>query len=320
MKLWYASVNYGLEAAVAKVLQRRGAKGLKIMDGALTFSSGHEIDVKCINNLFLVLLSYHANNINDAVKRLTKEQPRFPRLDGKTFRLVVMDCGKLCSVSDDILSEAERAVSRKTRLSVSRAKPDSEIWLNRRSDKTVYFMVRMKKHASFDKALKKGELRGDIADVMIREAKLNKNSVVADPFGGWGAIAAAVAEEGRYARIFTGDIKNECVNYQIKRLSGKRDCAVQKWDARKLPLDSGSVDAIITDPPWGEFEEADIPRLYDGFIKEAARVLRKGGSLIFLSSAKQEACQSLDGHGFSYTFMPLKINGKETFLYTAQKI
>jgi ubiquinone/menaquinone biosynthesis C-methylase UbiE len=139
-------------------------------------------------------------------------------------------------------------------------------------------------------------------------------------FGGWGAIAAAVAEDGRYARIYTGDIKNECAAYQRKRLDGKRDCNVQKWDARKLPLDDGSIDAVITDPPWGEFEELEIPQFYCDFIKEAARVLRKGGSLIFLTSAKKEACQSMDRHGFSYSFIPLKINGKETFLYTAQKI
>ena len=118
--------------------------------------------------------------------------------------------------------------------------------------------------------------------------------------------------------MYTGDINDECVKHQKKRLHNKPNCHVQKWDARKLPLQDKSVDAIVTDPPWGEHEAIDAPRFYDGFIGEAARVLRPGGSFVFLTSTQSEACRSLSRHGFSYSHIPLKIGGKDAFLFCAR--
>jgi len=318
MKLWYASVNYGLELIAGKILKTHGAKDVKTLESALTFSCQHEISVKCVNNLFIVLASYFAENVLDAAKRIPRGHFQFPQLKGKTFRIIVMDCGKLRPIPYDVMRDMEKSVSRQTKLSVNRANPDVEIWLNRKNDNSVYFMLRVGKHRSFDKTLKKGELRPDVAEAMIHQANINTDSVVADLFGGWGAIAAALVESGRYKKIYTGDINDECVKHQKKRLHGKRNCLVQKWDARKLPLEDKSVDAIVTDPPWGEYKAIDTPRFYDEFISEVARVLRLNGSFVFLTSTQSEACRSLDRHGFSYSHVPLKIGGKDTFLFCAK--
>ena len=317
-KLWYASVNYGLELAVGKILRTYGARNIKVLGSALVFSCPNEINIKCVNNLFVILASYSSRNILDIAKKVSGEDFEFPRLDCKTFRVIVMDCGKLRSIPDNIMKEMEKNVSLQTKLSANRAKPDMEIWLNRRNDNSVYFMLRVRKHPPFCKTLKKGELRPDVVDVMLHEANIDKNSIIADLFGGWGAIAAAVVENNQYKKVYTGDINDECVEHQKNRFYNKRDCLVQKWDARKLPLADMSVDAIVTDPPWGEHETIDIPKLYDEFLHEAARILRCSGSLVFLTSMQSEACQSLEKHGFSYSHIPLKINGKDTFLFCAK--
>ena len=318
MKIWYASVNYGLEVFASKILKKHGAKNIKTLDSALTFFCPHEINVKCINNLFVVLSSYSSRNILDAAQRIPGKQFLFPQLKGKTFRIIIMDCGKLRPIPYNTMNDMEKSVSRQTRLSVNRVNPDVEIWLNRRNDSSIYFMLRVKKHRSFDKTLKKGELRPDVVEVMIHEAKISKDSIVVDLFGGWGAIAAAVVESGRYKKVYTGDINDECVKHQKKRLHDKRNCLVQKWDARKLSLEDKSVDAIVTDPPWGEYEAIDPPQFYNEFIAEAARILRPSGSFVFLTSSQNEACQSLTRHGFSYSHVPLKIGGKNTFLFCAK--
>jgi tRNA G10 N-methylase Trm11 len=149
-------------------------------------------------------------------------------------------------------------------------------------------------------------------------AKTSNQSVIVDMFGGWGAIAAA-AGEGRYQKIYTGDINDECVAYQKARLKNKRNCIVQKWDARKLPINDRSVDSIVTDPPWGEYEKIDVPRFYDEFIGEAARILRSSGSFVFLSSMQNEASRLLLKHGFVCSQIPFKISGKDTFLFCAKR-
>jgi 23S rRNA G2445 N2-methylase RlmL len=58
------------------------------------------------------------------------------------------------------------------------------------------------------------------------------------------------------------------------------------WDATALPLDAASVDTIVTNPPYGQRhgEAADLPRLYGGFLAEAARVLREHGRCVVLTS------------------------------------
>ena len=317
MTKWYASVNYGLESIAGEILKVHGAKNIKLLDSAVIFTCDHEINRKCINNLFIILTSMHSKSILDAAKKAARQSYQFPLLAGKTFRVIIMDAGKLCSIPSYIMNDLEKNISLRTRLTPHRAKPDIEIWLNRRNDGQTFFMVRVKKHRSYDKTLKRGELRPDIVDIMIFKADINKHSVIVDMFGGWGAIGAAVADSGRYQKIYAGDINDDCVKYQQARLKNIQNCVVQKWDACKLPLDDGSVNAIITDPPWGEFEKIDIRQFYNDFIKEAFRVLRLGSTLVFLSSAQEEASRALTEYGFTFSTVPLKINGKDTFLFCA---
>jgi 23S rRNA G2445 N2-methylase RlmL len=318
MKNWYASVNYGLEKIISDIVKTYDAQNIKVLDSALTFSCANEINIKCINNLFVILSAFHSENITEAAKKISRLSFRSQHQNGKTFRVIVMDCGKLRAVPQNIMVEVEKNIARQTKLEVHRANPDIEIWINRRNDGATFFMVRAKKHSPFDKKLKQGELRPDVVDVMLHKARINKQSIIVDMFGGWGAIAAAV-ENGRYQKILTGDINDECVNHQKARLKNKRNCTVQKWDARKLPIDDKSVDSVVTDPPWGEYERINAPQFYDDFIGEVARILRPDGSFVFLSSMQNEASQSLAKHGFIHSQTPFKISGKDTFLFCAER-
>ena len=203
MKNWYASVNYGLEKIVSDIVKTYDAQNIKVLDSALTFSCANEINIKCINNLFVVLSAFHSENITEATKKIFRLPFRSPQQNGKTFRVIVMDCGKLRAIPQNIMVEVEKNISRQTKLEVHRANPDIEIWINRRNDGATFFMVRVKKHSPFDKKLKQGELRPDVVDVMLHKARVNKQSIIVDMFGGWGAIAAAV-ENGRYQKLLIG--------------------------------------------------------------------------------------------------------------------
>ena len=319
MQRWYASVNYGLEAIAGEFLRAHNAKHITVMDGALVFSRESAPNVRCVSNLFVIISSFQSKNIDEAARRISQAAFRFPRTDKKTFRVIVMDCGRLRPLDENLMRGVEKNITRRTGLAAHRANPEAEIWLNRRNDGTTYFMLRTEKRPSSGKALKKGELRRDIAEIMLYLSKSGRLGAIADPFGGWGAIAAAAAESDRNGKIFTGDIKDECVRFQTKRLSGFKNCVVQKWDAANLPLNDHSVASVVTDPPWGEYDKTDVQPLYDAFIKEAARILKPRGALVFLSSAREAACQSLKTYAFIYTHTPLKINGRETYLFNAHK-
>src|SRR5207302_5440374 len=67
----------------------------------------------------------------------------------------------------------------------------------------------------------------------------------------------------------------------LRRLGPAR---LSTWDARALPLEAGSVDRILSNPPFGKqlSTPKQIGPLYRDMIKEYDRVLRKGGKAVLL--------------------------------------
>ncbi len=60
---------------------------------------------------------------------------------------------------------------------------------------------------------------------------------------------------------------------------------IARWDARRLPLESASVDTVVTNLPFGVKTDSDeLPLLYTGVLAEVARVLRPGGRAVILSA------------------------------------
>lgn len=315
---WYASVNYGLEKIVSGCLSSLGAENIKTMESAVVFEHAECFDLKCVNNVFSVITSFNSANVVNAAKSLSKRIYPWPVLPGQTFRVIIMDCGKLVSIPEPVLLSLEKNISQQTKRKPHRAKPDIEIWLNRLHTNETYYMVRTKKHASFDKTLQKGELKPDIVDIMLRLIPDNIQGVLLDPFGGSGAIANGALSFNQFNTIHTGDIDEKCVAYQKSRFSGHSKIHVDKLDARNLPFENQSIDSIVTDPPWGNFEHIDIGPLYDDFINECRRLLKSTGALVLLTSQTDKTTDLLLKSFFSFQKHDLKINGKETSLFVAK--
>lgn len=319
MKNYYASVNFGFERIAAEILKRSGVKNVTTLDSAVLFSADSAPKLGFLNNTFEVFRRYMANDIATAVRDISNRKFNLPKLKG-TFRIIAMDRGKLSPVPAGIMRQAEDMIARQTGLKPFRAKPDVEFWVSRRADSVCFFMLRLQKHKPFDKTLRRGELRPDVADAMVRLA--DAGGTLLDPFGGSGAIAQAAISAKLFRSVISGDIDSECVDYQQKRFSKSSRVKVMRLDATALALDSGSVDAIVTDPPWGEFSGLDgaaLGALYSGFVHEAARVLRPDGRLVLLSSARDTAVRALTESGFSFDSFPVKISGKDADIFVARR-
>lgn len=132
----------------------------------------------------------------------------------------------------------------------------------------------------------KGELRRELAYFLILLSQPQKEDVVLDPFAGSGAIVLSRVSHFPYKAMTGGDIKSEKVEDLKKKTRwGYPKIKIEKVDALKLvDIDDNSIDKIITDPPWGEFEkpQEDMINFYRQMLAEFFRVLRPEGKVVIL--------------------------------------
>lgn len=68
-----------------------------------------------------------------------------------------------------------------------------------------------------------------------------------------------------------------------------------KANARKMPLRDSSIDAIVTDPPYGYGDDvSNIKELYTDFLRESFRVIKSGGSLVICTLDKIKTGKSTE--------------------------
>ena len=82
-----------------------------------------------------------------------------------------------------------------------------------------------------------------------------------------------------------------------------------------------SIDVVITDPPWGIFENIeDIMSFYSRVLKEILRVVKSGGCIVILTAQKDiiETCFK-QNKVFDYKRIDTLVNGKKSAVYIATK-
>ena len=93
---------------------------------------------------------------------------------------------------------------------------------------------------------------------------------------------------------------------------------IQQADAFELPqiLDA-SLDAIITDPPWGLWEDiSDMEGFYKKMFESFKRVLKSDGKMIILSARTKELEAAAAACGLSVQkSLHTLVNGKKATLY-----
>ena len=162
------------------------------------------------------------------------------------------------------------------------------------ADDTAVIAVSLRSEASF-KARRRLEmeaglgatpLRRSTCYAMIHLAALGPGAVCVDAMCGSGSLPIEGAINFRHAVHIGGDITAEDV--AKARLSAKlQSVAVDfaPWDSCRLPLRAASVDAVVTDLPFGRRHGSHLQNqsLYPRALREYARVVRSGGRAVMLT-------------------------------------
>jgi tRNA G10 N-methylase Trm11 len=130
-------------------------------------------------------------------------------------------------------------------------------------------------------------LRPVAAAALVWLAQPSTEEIVLDPMCGAGTILAERLGFDRRGRILGGDRDWAALRATRANLEYfRRDDTDQifpwpllRWDARQLPLRSGSVDVIACNPPFGKqiSPDEDIGLLYRELVPEWHRVLKPHG-------------------------------------------
>jgi 23S rRNA G2445 N2-methylase RlmL len=238
-----------------------------------------------------------------------------------TFRVIASDENETVSINRSLLIKAEDAISRKLKLKINRSLPDLELWFLKRSEGYGFIGIRITRTPNYEKTLQKGELRPELANLMCIMGDLEQSDAVIDPFAGYGSIPIECAKSFKVKNIIAGEKDKEIFKLLEKKVkeSGLK-IVLGRWNALKLTsLTNNSVDKIITDPPWGLFEEngVDIEVFYEKMLDEFSRIL-KPASLLVLLTAQKEVLEKVINRNKTFNLLDkydVLISGKKAAIY-----
>lgn len=291
----------GLGPLVARLLTHRvtGYREVYADDSALVFDTGTRLtsadEVEVAKNVFVVWASVprparaEGRSLAHAVTRLADAVPpaiRPQRPDRAGFRTMVQIDGRLTPVDRSARSRLESALATRTGQRVQTRGGNTEYWVMGRTDlPELLLLQRLPRRDKAGKGPKAGALSAELATALVLASDPQPTDVFCDPFAGSGALVLARSRRPVRALLY-GDRDLAALRPTLpEELTGSRAVRLLDDDAFTLPsLADASVDAVVTDPPWGEHEPLDqpFPQYADALAAGLARVLVDRGRLVVL--------------------------------------
>ena len=273
------------------------ARVITTLDGLIEYEakvSPKEVaKLKYFNNSYVLLSKFKCDSFEEFVGKVTL----FCRQNGDniwktlisvsdkrmTYRVMFYDRNVPASVPSQQLDQAERYISRKEL--VNRTNSNLEISAMFRDERWGFLGVRITKHPDYKKILRPGELRSEVSEMLCRLSNPDSGDVFLDPFAGYGAIVAA-RKLTPYSSILCADADITKIELLEKRFGSDRNIVIKQADASNIAwIKDDSVDKIVTDPPWGNFDQSiKVGELYPRVVGELFRVLKNGGVLVILTA------------------------------------
>ncbi len=163
-------------------------------------------------------------------------------------------------------------------------------------------------------------LKPTLAYSMVRLSKPHPDDVFLDAMCGAGTILLERALIGRYRYLIGGDVSTEALDATVTNFGRKHQPRqFFHWDARTLPLQPNTVDKIVCNLPFGETigNMPQLTNLYRHCLKEYARVLKRRGRMVLLTSQRTLLDDELEKLRFLGVQQRLTVDvrGKQAWIY-----
>jgi len=326
----YALVHPGLEELASEEIERDlGGEVRKTSRGVVVFRvdplDERVLQLRCTEDVFLLAwgsdeLTYRAADLEQMQRWTARaDWPTLlrihhairPRPRGKpSYRLVAQMEGKHAYLRKDVAKALARGLAGHFPDSWKPAEENAsvEAWLSIDNATAVCGLRlsdRSMRHRSYKLEHRPASLRPTVAAAMVRVAAARPGQVIVDPMCGAGTLLAeqlSYAERFRGQRLVLlgGDLEHGAAWAAASNLRRLGDVPIARWDARHLPLESASVDVILSNPPFGKqlSTPEQIGPLYRAMIRDYNRVLRPGGRAVLLTSEPQLLAQAAEKVGW----------------------
>jgi 16S rRNA G966 N2-methylase RsmD len=322
----------GFEGVVAKIAERDLARfeSLHLDSGFVRATTAAPVrklrDFPCATNVFHVVASVPRETLAADLQHFSRTVPTIGRPDRLprhgSFRLRIHDGGRFAALSSVSARNLEADLAGWSGLRPSRSDGSTEFWVIRR--RGLAESVLATKLTTGNPRVAPGVLRPEVCAALARIVPLDESSLVLDPFAGSGALGIACLQAGTQ-RVWLNE-SNPTALHGVHALPRSARDRVQTTtlDCRDLDVSPASVSAIVTDPPWGHYDQhrnAIVP-LYEDLANLAVRALVTGGPLVVLTGAGPDAIQCLISRKellVAGDSIPVLINGRKAQIVVATR-
>ena len=329
MTEFISSFITGFQNVVSNDLPRRlpGVKILNCFDGLIHYrfdGDSHQLErIIYFNNTFFVLKTMKGKGLNfPSLIGAVCSSKNYFLVNKGSFRVRFQQENQFAKVDKNLSRRAEEYILANSKLKLDRLSPTNEVWFSIRREGFAFAGELITKREFTEKNLNKGELRPEIAYLMCCFADIKENDVVLEPFCGYGSIPIQLKKRFKCQKIFASDIDEEKfasrpgVAELVEAQGAQMD--LRQADVFELShIEDNSIDVVVTDPPWGLWENIpDIKDFYKRMFESFKRMLKPEGKMIILSARTQELeAAALECGAAIQKSLHTLVNGKKASLY-----
>jgi len=341
--LYYATFIPGLQTFIAQVVKERlsDVKINKLLDGAVIFeteTSYDKLNFFCFNNIFALLgimeQAQCANALEDHINAFLHGAYGDEKIIAsntkniRTFRIVISRENTPASIDEKLRLKAEKLISDISGLKINRTLPDTEFWFLYRSEENQkenfsVFMKRLTLRPSWEKTLHKGELPPPLAWTLCRLARLSHGEIVLDPFCGYGSIPESALKHFHITKFIACDNDKRSALFSAERFKKRKkdEFIIHQSDFSALPalIAEKSIDAIVTDPPWGQYREIKDAAFHVKMFEVFGKLLKDGGRAVVLYANDDKLLRAVPGCFKLENSLPILLSGRKAVVYVFVK-
>lgn len=339
MPQYFSTFISGFQKLIKETLNNK-FKDIEIdllLDGLVIFSTKAQVreiqSLRFFNNNFFLLnkLKIKENDKTDwIVKKLSANLDLFDILSSfeikgrKSFRIAISRESQLISIDKLIIKKIELKIIYQTKFFVNPLKPDLEFWFMIRKEGWACFGLRLRS-LQRKRIIQKGELRPELAHIMCLLSEPSDEDVFLDPFAGSGAIPFERVTIFSYKKVFVSDKNEKLLINLSERFNQFKNIKIKKMNALQMnPIKNHSITKIVTDPPWGFFNQSitNFLRFYSDMMNEYNRILTPKGLIIIIAGRKDEfdkVIKNFSKHFILIQFYDILVSGKKARLYKIRR-